>query len=529
MRRFLTIISLLIPLCGVAKSISFEELRALADNGRPELVDILSNQVFAEDVTLRLVTEITENIFLEGYVAGATIPTSKGENLDVPWQLGSKSVTQGNIARTGYLESLDGRYGVRLYFQHSKDAQALRLFGKAELNLKGCTLYKEGKVYVLSGLTAKNVAGLEEGSEAGMPRKVKRICELTDDDLCTYVTVPDCEFVSKNGAFMNVRESYMTKSLTNRYTGNSWMNGWQRLACDKDGDTIYIGIDGKVKDRRVGGGVPQGCGEVSGVLTATYMPRYGKVREYTLRPPSLDEIRFEWQGTPGFITIAGWDWNRPSEGMIPAEYGRGFMTTDYPCSIGRFMDMDNPSNYKEGEPGAETGTLGSVTDGALALTGRVCDWWDWEKDEGKSLIVGFSTAGIEGNVLYFAWSFAGGRLSQQTSALYPSWWQVSWSTDGVDFTAVPESLANMHSLPYSAGEYDGKSYETSAEAGIGYTEHLCELPASLFGCKKVFVKLSPARKVAASMSYLHRDNMEIYPDLTEKCYVNFGEISVRYR
>ena len=198
-------------------------------------------------------------------------------------------------------------------------------------------------------------------------------------------------------------------------------------------------------------------------------------------------------------------------------------------SIGRFMDMDNPSNYKEGEPGAETGTLGSVTDGALALTGRVCDWWDWEKDEGKSLIIGFSTAGIEGSVLYFAWSFAGGRLSQQTSALYPSWWQVSWSTDGVNFTAVPESLANMHSLPYSAGEYDGKSYETSAEAGIGYTEHLCELPKSLFGCKKVFVKLSPARKVAASMSYLHRDNMEIYPELTEKCYVNFGEISVRYR
>jgi len=530
MRKLLICACLMLPLFGAAKSISFEELRALADKGRPETVDILSNQVFAEDVTVRYATEITENLFLEGYVVGSATPGSKGENMEVPWQLGSKSVTQANILRTAYLESLDGKYGIRLYFNHTGDAQkAFRLFSKAEINLKGCTLYKEGRVYVVSGMSQKNVLGYEEGSESTIPQKRKTIAELTDDDLCTYVTVPDCEFVFKNGAFINVRESYMTKSLTNRYTGNSWMNGWRRLVSDKDGGTIYLGIDGKVKDRRVGGGVPQGAGSVSGVLTCTYMPRYGKVNEYTLRPPSLDEIRFEWQGAPLFVTIAGWDWNRRSEGMIPAEYGRGFMTTDVQGTIARFVDMDNPYNYKDGEPGSESGTSGAVVDGALAINARACDWWDWEKDEGRSLIVSFSTAGISGSTLYFAWTFSGGRISQQTSALYPSWWQVSWSTDGVNFTTVPESLANMRSLPYSNGEYEGKSYETSAEAGIGYTEHLAVLPSGLFGQKRVFVKLSPARKVAASMSYLHRDNVELYPELTDRCYVNFGEIQVRYR
>ena len=493
---------------------SFETLRSMADNGSPEIVDILSTYSFAEDVTERLATSITEDLFIDGVIVGCG--SSRGTNTEIGWQQGSRSVSAIS-SRVAYIESQDGRYGFKLFFDHGKDASSLKLFGNTRLNLKGSTIYKEGACYTISGLTKENIVRSGKPSEAA-PGKIRTIAELTDDDLNTFVTVKDCEFVSKNGAYLNVWELPLISGETNRGIGAGWMDSWRRLIVDKNGRSIYIGLNSRVPGRRTGSGVPQGSGSISGILTSTYMPRYGKVSEYTIRPLTLDDIVFDSPAL--YKTIAVWDWNDDSETLGNAGKGAGILSTDVPGKTGRYFDYDNTTVEKQGR----------VDGGALAIDAKLCDWWDWSKDEGRSLCIEFSTEGISGEELYLAYSFCSGRESMQTSTFYPAWWQVSFSTDGKNYTVVPGHVANMRSLPYAMrGNYEGHLYETTAESGIGYTEHVCFLPKELFGQRKVTVRISPACKIAGNLSYLHRDNSEICEDSSEMCYVNFGEILVKYR
>ena len=503
--KFLILAAFLLTFPAAVGAETFEGLRALAAKGSPEVADILSNYAFAEDVTERLVTRITGDLFLEGTVVGCG--SDKGANTEIGWQQGSRSVTSIS-SRIAYIESPDGRYGFKLFFNHGSEASALKLFGSARLNLKGSVLYKEGNCYTIANLTKDNILECS-ASAAAAPEKIRRIEELTDDDLNTFVTVPDCEFVFKNGAFINVWELPMLSGETNRGIGAGWMDSWRRLLADKTGRSIYLGLNSKVPGRRDGKGVPQGSGSISGILTSTYMPRYGKVAEYTIRPLDLSCIAFD--SPSSYITIAGWDWNKATEEQL---------RTDVPGTFGRFYDYDNPT----------TGNQGRVENGAFAIDARACDWWDWDKDEGRHIEIEFSTEGINGEALMLAYSFSAGRESMQTSTMYPAWWQVSYSVDGEHFTTVPGSRSNLRSLPYAMrGDYEGHLYEISAEAGIGYTEHVCFLPKELFGNQKVSIRISPACKVAGNLSYLHRDNSELSEESTEMCYVNFGEILVKYR
>ena len=78
---FITAVLLLLP--AIDKGEDFEALRTLADKGSPEVVDILSTYSFAEDVTERLATRITEDMFLEGIVVGCV--SSRGTNTEIGW------------------------------------------------------------------------------------------------------------------------------------------------------------------------------------------------------------------------------------------------------------------------------------------------------------------------------------------------------------------------------------------------------------------------------------------------------------
>lgn len=508
----------------------FATVRAMADKGAPRVTDVLTNFVFAQDVTVLLETLVQDDLYIEGIVVGSPAQFPRNENLEIAWQLGSKSASPKNNARTLYLESTDGRYGFRLFFESPDDAKkAGTLYGLMELDLKGATLVKEYDYYVITGLTSDSVIGFERGTKADLPVKKKAIRALSPEDIFTWVELESCELVFKGGAWMNVRETYLPKSKTGRYAGNNWMNSWCRLVCDREGNTVYLGLDAKLKDRRNGDGVPGGPGSVEGVLTHAYMPRYGAVREYILRPPSLEEVHFSREEPSAWKTIALWDWNTSSEGMIPAEVGKGFMTTDCPGSVVRFQDCDNPSIDLPKEKPDSRGTYGSVDKGALGIRCPSSAWWDWESGEIRGLMVAFSTLGLEGNSLAFAWTFSAGEYTQPTSWGYPAHWQLLYSTDGKSFTPLPGSEASLQSLPYTSGEVNRKSYETSAEAGIGYTEHWVLLPPELLGQKKVVVKLAPRDRTLSSMAYLGRDMFEATPDGGEQSYVNFGEIQVKYR
>ena len=71
-----------------AKVITFEELRAMADKGKPEVVDVMySNRVPLGRPHVRLVTYIEDKLYLDGIVVGTTMAESGVDTQ--PWQCAS--------------------------------------------------------------------------------------------------------------------------------------------------------------------------------------------------------------------------------------------------------------------------------------------------------------------------------------------------------------------------------------------------------------------------------------------------------
>lgn len=520
-----------------AKVLTFEELRAIADKGTPEVVDVMfGNRIPLNGSHVRRVTIIEDKHFLQGVVVG-TPRYPRHANLDMVNNHSSYEVAPGRSMATGYLQSEDGKYGIMLKFNNEKNAQALQTFAQTEISLKGLTLVKEGNCYVLEGCTADNVIYSEPGVITDLPLKEKYISELTDDDLYTFVTIKDCEYVFKNGAFANTIEQALTRSLAGRNQGAGRADVWQRLVMDAQGGQIYTLINTKMTNRRIGGGVPQGVGKLRGILVDTYNPRFGDHGCYSIRPHCDEDILMDWMGQPGYKTVCAWDWNiNTNPGFIPAEYGAGFMTCDCPgLKLNRVDDWDNPmidipSDKKENTRGLR----GAVTNGAMQLVARTCDWWDWDNDCGRSLVLVCSTQAAAGKDMFLAFTMAAGNRSTDTSYGYPSFWKVQWSVDGVDFTDVDAKDVNLRHLWHDwwgapKKRVDNEDYELSHEAALGFAEYLVHLPAHLLGQKRVYLKITPSRKVVSSVGYLHKDNVTLRPNMTDLCYVNFGEIIIGYR
>ena len=509
----------------------------MADKGTPEVVDVMfSNRVPLSSSQVRLVTKIEDKLFLQGVAVGSPIFPRHG-NLEMVYNHSSYEVVAGRSMAAGYMQSADGKYGIKLCFNNEKNAQALQVFAQTEISLKGLTLVKDGNCYILEGCTADNVIFSEPGVESDLPLKERYVSELTDDDLYTFVTIKDCEYVFKNGAFSNTIEQSLTRSIAGRNQGAGRADVWQRLIMDSKGGLIYTLINTKIMNRRIGGGVPQGVGKVCGTLVDTYNPRFGDHGHYCIRPHCDEDIRMEWMGQPGYKTIAAWDWNiNRTIGFFPAEYGAGFMTSDCPgVKVNRVDDWDNPFIDIPSDNRADSrGLRGAVTNGAMQLVAKSCDWWDWDNDCGRSLILVCSTAAAQGNDMFLAFTMAAGNRTTDTSYGYPSYWKVQWSVDGTNFTDVDAEDINARHLwhdwfgtPRKA--VDGEDYELSYEAALGFCEYLVHLPSELLGQKKVYLKITPSRKVVASVGYMHKDNVTLRPNMTDLCYINFGEIIIGYR
>ena len=85
------------------------------------------------------------------------------------------------------------------------------------LDLGGCSLTGETdpERYTVDGLCTANVEVLERG--VALPAKERRIADLKDEDLYTYVTLAGTEFLSKQGCYANVFESCVQRSRLNAF------------------------------------------------------------------------------------------------------------------------------------------------------------------------------------------------------------------------------------------------------------------------------------------------------------------------
>ena len=532
-----TLISIIACLCWMVATttsgMSVRELRHIADSGTPVITDQYTNRIPSNGPLVRYVTQINEELSLKGIVTVVPVGERLANN-ELPFQNSFYDVNSRLAQKCAYIEDPDGKAGIQLIFLSDKAAQKLNRAAIAELNLNGCTLIKEGNRYIIDGLKSDSILSVGETGSTPIPDRRMYISELTPEDIFTYVTLKDCEFVIKNGTLGNMDETYIVKNKEGQNLGKNHADGWAKAVTDSRGGKIYMHVNANMNGRRTS--TPKGTGSISGIIVDTYNPHYGDTHTYGIRPGCAEDIAFSPNIDPGYHMLAAWDWNKRSEGFIPAEYGKGFMTTDVPGStIGRIHDFDNPHIELPKDKNQDSrGLRGKVDAGALQISAPACNWWNWEKDEPRSLILVVPAAGHSGKQLFVSFTMSAGCQTSASSQNYPSYWNVSYSTDGKNFTPSGDNDATMRSLPVpwisrTADMLDGHKYEMSAECGLGYTEHIYYLPEHLLGSRNIYIKISPAKKILATLAYMNRDCRALRPEVSDTCHVNFGEIVVAYR
>lgn len=545
MRTVTIILSLLLNSILSAQTVTpLADLRAMADAAPGHEIEVNGNKTFATPGTICRSLQVEDDLFIEGYV----LTDPRNPNKDLHYPIHYTTANSATNDQCVYLTGLDGKYGIRLNFTKTAFTEPLKRWHKAKFNLKGALLCKEGDSYIVYGMEKESIVGIWYGDRSTMPQTpVKRISELTDDDIFTYVMLKDCEFVFKDGAYVNIYEEYGRSGgpVPKGVRPNNVMNCWASVICDDSMDDIYMLLNSRVKWRRSGTGVPQGKGTLSGIVVKTYLPRYGLKDTYCIRPMDQEDVAFEFSGESSFKTIAEWNWGdnlktfRTTSGVteeivaqgILADIGKGELSTDLPqAHIYRGKDFNNVEIFPPRTPGV-SGDRGAVNYGALKIQAPGKNWWNWKYDCANSLIVNVSTKGLSGEGMYLAFSFSAGTQQAYNSSFYPSYWCVEYSVDGVNYAKVENKEAVLRSLPWYSTYVNMKDvgYPTSSEAGMGYTEHIFPLPASLLGHDKVWLRISPSRKVVSTVAYRNQENGLLTPYLNGECIVNFGTVKVAYK
>lgn len=513
---------MIVPLSAVGKTVSMREVRDMAKKSKTVVVE--------QDLTI------------EGYMVGHPFGNNNDMNVSFLYmQLRNRDLG------TGYIESLSGDVGLQIKFAHRTMAKAFPRYAKVAISLNGTTLrYNEKGGVTIEGLTDEHLISLTKCTKEDLPYKEMYINELTEDDIYTYVTLKDCEIVFKDGSLSNVYERYvMQSSINKKAKPNKSMDGWATLICDKKGGAIYALVNTLCRWRRDGEGVPQGSGYMQGIVTCETHSRYGGdvFGKYTLRPVDGEDYAMNWGAkSSAYKSIAEWNWNDNKKNLatesgelkvvtterIVADKGKGSLQLEVEGKAIRGRDTNNP-RIDSGKEEDTQGAAGLVRYGALSIKTEAHNWWDWKNDCGNGVVAEFSTKGISGKNLLFGFTFAAGEFSAKTSYGFPVFWNVEYSVDGKTWTAVEGSTPKkLRSLPWPWDKNVHDVHYDSISAGLGYTEHVVMLPNSLFKKSKVYVRVVPVAKNAATLGYDYIDNGALRHNSNDMTVVNFGSFVVRY-
>ena len=142
-------------------------------------------------------------------VEGIVVSDYRSPNMELNPNLNYYSVDLEENDRTVYVEAADGSCGIRLRFDEASENRLAR-YDRVRLDLNGCRLTRTAApdCMTLTGVQALNVLSVAPGTAADLPVKERSVATLTDDDLYTFVTLRDAEFVFKEGSYTNIWEPY---------------------------------------------------------------------------------------------------------------------------------------------------------------------------------------------------------------------------------------------------------------------------------------------------------------------------------
>lgn len=365
----------------------------------------------------------------EAWFEGIVISDKDNANVETTPNSAPNATDYTVNAKTAYVQMLDGSYGYRVQLNSAAD-NTLERYSQVKISLNGVPLTKEAdpERYTLSGLTAGNIVSQTPGTASDLIRKEKSIGQLTDEDIYTYVSLREVEFALPDGSYTNVNEGYFGTS--------NFVSCVPRTLYDKNGGTISMLVNNKTPWRRDGSGMPKGKGTLSGIIVHDLQPRYGYTNEgyigrYSVRVLEKEEIDLAAsESGSNRRTLVEWNWNDAAiktntDGTIAPDKGSGSLWCTDP---GATNALDNEYNGL---------TTGAGLNGKNALKFENTYWWNFAENTGYAVALKFSTEGAGENL---SLNFTNSQGNAGGTSIYgPVYWQVEYSTDGVNFTVLPES------------------------------------------------------------------------------------------
>lgn len=522
--------------CFTASAYTFEEIRALGRSKPAEL---------------------------SGTIEGVVVSDWRSDNMEVNPNRDHNIVDVGENLRTAYIQSPDGRLGLRLKFR--------RIYGNrlvkgdfVRINLGECLLVKENNPerYTVTGLNPGAVEVVRKNAD--IAAKKKHISELTDEDVYTYVTLTGVEFPKKIGGYINVIENSVQKSDLNREVWfperTGWVPSqcaadcWARLVMDDRGDAMYMLVNSTCSWRRNDMGVLKGIGNISGILVYSELPRFGtSLGRYSIRPLDRSDIALTKEHKASYTIITAWEydynryaqidfvengpkrWLKPnviSNDKVKAETGNGLLWTD----SGAFIALDDEYDARHSFDGWKPARmLGARSNASLRFDAKAPEWFRFDP---SGTVIGYngiyvqtSTAGVSGNRLYFDFSFVASRDHSKYASDFPVEWKVAYSEDGVDFTELPQTYILRPIVSTNIQNGKIRNVKMHSEMAMGFAEYSVELPKELFGKDKVVIRLAPCSDRTAVMPSEWNESSVIGKasrNMTGETIIRFGTVAIKY-
>lgn len=210
--------------------------------------------------------EVTEDYILEGIVVSNTEGGNAGENE----QVSASAIDYTGSARTVYIQSVDGKYGFALITDTEED-NIFRQYSKVQVLLKGTEIYlydNPAKFYQIKGVKKSMVASNVKAADSEIVVKEKHFKDITDEDIYTYVRIKDVEFPVRKGSICPINEGYSIAGKSDR------ISKFPLLVRDINGDSFYMYTNTVCTYRNDGTRVPQGSGDISGVIVHERFSRF---------------------------------------------------------------------------------------------------------------------------------------------------------------------------------------------------------------------------------------------------------------
>ena len=252
---------------------------------------------------------ITGSYVIEGIVIGDNAEGNGAPNINLSPSLQDLTLS----SRSAYIQAADGSTGVKLVFDDVAD-NTLRRYDRVRILLDSLTLVRHSSpaFYDLTGLNSAAILSSTAGNAFSVVEKHRKIGELTDADINTWVTLDNCEIPIRKGPFFPI-------DLRHRYV----INRFPMPIRDIEGNSMHLVTNLSADWQRDGEGIPEGSGSISGIIVhetfdnfewdATKamkleqdgrMPEYiteiGEIGAYQIRPVHKSDIALAKNFSEGF-------------------------------------------------------------------------------------------------------------------------------------------------------------------------------------------------------------------------------------